>query len=555
MSRIYKKISMIFLLPYFLAEFFAKNTGKEYKVSFWNKIILFFKFRRNIKKLSPASSFLEHIKMATTILNIPKSTEGSVVECGVYKGGSAVNLSLVCSLCNRKLELFDSFVGLPEPTKEDLSHVIVNTKEVYFYSKGAYKGTLEQVKKNIEKFGNINVCNFNVGYFEKTLPNFKSKCVFVFEDADLKESVKDCLKNLWPLMQDGSYFYTHEAQHLDIAALFFDKEWWNKNLNLIPLGLVGAGNGLGIGMEKFEFGSALGYAVKNPNILNFNKKLEIDNKDKLQNPIISIITPTYNRGKFLEKCILSIKNQDYKNIEHIVIDGGSTDNSLDILKKYEGTYNLKWISEKDKGCADAMNKGFNRATGDIFCWLDSDDYYLPGTLFKIVKIFQEKPNVDVVFGDNLIANSEGKIVDYIRNTNFDTNVQLYITMSLGGLATFWKKSVSDKIGLFDNNYSRIGDAEFFVKMGLSGAKFYHTRDFLAVAVKHEKQISSASEIVKKENQKMLEKYADKKKIENKWFKTKIIAKRTFNYVKQGDVFYVLRGIYRRIKLIFNGTEK
>ena len=77
-------------------------------------------------------------------------------------------------------------------------------------------------------------------------------------------------------------------------------------------------------------------------------------KDK---PLVSIVTPSYNQGRFIEDTILSVKNQDYPNIEHIVVDGGSTDNTLDILKKYEGTYNMRWISEPDEGQSDAVNKG------------------------------------------------------------------------------------------------------------------------------------------------------------------------------------------------------
>ena len=536
---------MIFATPVLTRDYFSKKTGSEYGIGLWNKIILFIKFRKNIKRVSCASSFLEHLKMATAILNIPKNLEGVVVECGAYKGGSTVNLSLLCSACGRRLKVFDSFEGLPDPEQEDKAHLVFGSREIHAYSKGAFKGVLEEVKENVKKYGDLSVCDFYKGYFKDTMPQFKEKCVFVFEDADLKESIEDCLKNLWPLLGDGCYFYTHEAQHLETASLFFDNEWWNKNLNSKAPGLVGAGNGLGISVDGDFFGGSTGYAIKNPEKSSFTEKPQDSQL------LVSIITPTFNRGEFLEKNILSIKNQNYKNIEHIVTDGGSTDNSLDILKKYEGTYNLKWVSEKDNGCANAMNKGFKMASGDIFCWLDADDYYLPGTLEKVVKIFQNNPNVDVVFGDIFVCNANGKIIDFIRHTDFSADTAIYEGMNVSTQAIFWRKKVHNMLDQLDEKYLRCADYDFFVRMGLLGVKFFHSRDFLSVYRHHKGQISRSVKLRQSEEKTIVEKYKDRNlsRFGLRLKKVQALLRRGLHLIKQGDIYYVLRGILRRTGII------
>lgn len=268
-------------------------------------------------------------------------------------------------------------------------------------------------------------------------------------------------------------------------------------------------------------------------------------------PVVSIITPTFNRDNFLEENILNIKSQNYPNIEHIVIDGGSTDNSVNILKKYEKTYNLRWVSEKDEGCADAMNKGFKMATGDIFCCLDSDDLYFPGTIKKIVEIFKKNPDIDVVFGDIFFADQKGNVKGYIKHTKFDIEALIYIGMVLHPQATFYRKNIYKKIGPFDTKFLRIADADFFIKMGLSGAKFYHLRDFLATYRLHNQQLTKSVELCRAEGNILAERYQGKDI--NSWFlpfkKIKILARRTFQYIKQGDVLYIFRGILKRINKI------
>jgi len=269
--KFYCRFIMGLSIPIILSGFFSKKTGKEYNVGFFDKFILIIKMIKNNIRIVSASSFLEHLIMATKILNTPKSQEGCIIECGSYKGGSTSNLSLVAALCKRSLEVFDSFEGLPEPSKEDKEHTLLDLKVVHTYSQGAWCGSLKEVKRNILRYGNIKSCNFNVGYFKDTLPKFQKKCVFIFLDVDLKKSLEVCIKYLWPLLQDGCFLFSHEAQHSEISFLFFDKEWWNNNLNSNPPGLIGAGTGIGLFPDNGGFKSAIGYTVKNPKVLNFKK--------------------------------------------------------------------------------------------------------------------------------------------------------------------------------------------------------------------------------------------------------------------------------------------
>ncbi|VAX31503.1 Glycosyl transferase, family 2 [hydrothermal vent metagenome] len=128
-------------------------------------------------------------------------------------------------------------------------------------------------------------------------------------------------------------------------------------------------------------------------------------------PKISIVTPSYNQGQFIEETILSVKNQDYPDIEHIIIDGGSTDNTIEILQKYEAIYNMRWVSEPDEGQADAVNKGFEMAEGDIIGWLNSDDlYFSRNAVSTIVAQFRKNPDVDIIYGNSVKINSKNKIM-------------------------------------------------------------------------------------------------------------------------------------------------
>lgn len=157
-------------------------------------------------------------------------------------------------------------------------------------------------------------------------------------------------------------------------------------------------------------------------------------------PKISIITPSYNQARFLEQTIQSVLDQSYPNLEYIIMDGGSTDGSAAIIKKYER--HLKyWVSEKDKGQADAVYRGFEMASGDIFGYINSDDYYLPGALHHIAERFAEHPEIQWLIGGCLTVNSNGKIITkfYGAEQNFESLLccgPVFCQMSC-----FWRREI------------------------------------------------------------------------------------------------------------------
>jgi hypothetical protein len=275
--KICRKISNILAAPLYLSYFFEKDIGRDYGLTFLDKMKIVFRFQRNSKKIPAATNWREHLRIAAEILKVPPTVKGDVIECGCYKGGSSANLSLICDIVGRKLVVCDSFEGLPAPEEYDKVHYNIAKKRVKVYEKGDYAGTLEQVKLNIGRFGKIGVCEFVKGYYEMTLKQLDGPYVLAFVDVDLHKSLKECITSLWPRLVKGAHFFSHEANDMAYTSLFFDKEWWKENLDCSPPGLVGSGTGLPLGIAE---GSGLGYAIKGDihsisndwNVVSFGKE-------------------------------------------------------------------------------------------------------------------------------------------------------------------------------------------------------------------------------------------------------------------------------------------
>lgn len=189
-------------------------------------------------------------------------------------------------------------------------------------------------------------------------------------------------------------------------------------------------------------------------------------------PKISIVTPSYNQGQYLEQTILSVIGQDYPNLEYIIIDGASSDESVEIIKKYEN-YLKYWVSEPDNGQSQAINKGFQYASGDILAWLNSDDMYMPGILYSICKGI--KPNdLGIYFGecihfkknDNSVLSWGSSVAESFSSIDLFTND--YIIQS----ATFWTKKTFVEIGSLDENLNYGFDWEWFLRAKRKNIPFY-----------------------------------------------------------------------------------
>lgn len=182
--------------------------------------------------------------------------------------------------------------------------------------------------------------------------------------------------------------------------------------------------------------------------------------------LVSIITPSYNQASYLEQTILSVLNQDYPRIEYIVVDGASTDGSVEIIRKYESRL-ADWVSEKDRGQADAINKGFARTTGEIIAWLNSDDYYLQGAIRAVVKVFEEHPDVVLVYGNMLAVDEAGRTFNTLNYKQL-TLEDLLCFQIIGQPAVFMRRSALQKTNDLDSSFHFLLDHLLWLQIAKLG---------------------------------------------------------------------------------------
>ncbi len=180
-------------------------------------------------------------------------------------------------------------------------------------------------------------------------------------------------------------------------------------------------------------------------------------------PLVSVITPSYNQARFLEATIRSVLEQDYPRIEYFILDGGSTDGSLDIIKKYAPRL-AGWVSEKDEGQTDAINKGFARATGEILAWLNSDDTYEPGAVREAVEFLRGRPEVGMVYGEANYIDENGRVIGRFPAAQTDYTRLRRGYVHIPQQASFWRADLWKKIGPLDPSFYFAMDYDLWVRL-------------------------------------------------------------------------------------------
>jgi glycosyltransferase involved in cell wall biosynthesis len=202
--------------------------------------------------------------------------------------------------------------------------------------------------------------------------------------------------------------------------------------------------------------------------------------EKMQLPLVSVLTPTFNQARWLADCLHSVQAQTYPRVEHIVMDGGSTDNTLDLLRQAGDS--IYWESRKDKGQSDALNRAFKRSTGDIIGWVNSDDaYYEPKVIAKVVEAFARDPTVDVVYGHAALVNDEGLLLHLIWAPPFNHRLLKFQTVIVQPTAFVRRSALEGKF--VDESYDYSMDLELWLRLALK-CKFIRLPKVLAIDRHH-----------------------------------------------------------------------
>jgi len=227
---------------------------------------------------------------------------------------------------------------------------------------------------------------------------------------------------------------------------------------------------------------------------------------KKQYPRISIITPSFNQGDFLEETILSVLEQGYPNLEFMIIDGGSADQSVEIIKKYE-PYLAYWISEKDQGQTHAINKGFKRASGELINWLNSDDMIVPGALKKLAQAAFKHPEADVYYGDYKAVDGAGKTLYQRKCAPYHPNTLFWGRQLSSQPAVFFRRDLLTRLGWLNEKQQFCMDTEFWIRIARNGAVFSQVTEPIGITRVHgDAKTTLLQQVLRSEHKQIVEKY-------------------------------------------------
>lgn len=254
-------------------------------------------------------------------------------------------------------------------------------------------------------------------------------------------------------------------------------------------------------------------------------------------PKISIITPSYNQGEFLERTINSVLSQNYENLEYIIIDGGSTDNTIDILTKYSDELSY-WVSEPDQGQVSAINKGLLVASGDWVGWQNSDDIYYPGFLNSVASLILADKDVDLITSDINLIDKYDNVIRDVKYIKPSYNSMLAEGMLLANQSCLWRKSIHESLGYINPDFDLAFDYEWFLRILKNRHKVIHISKIFGALRYHsytktnlnQDQFSQEFKIILSKHR-FIRPFSILYKI-----------KRSLSYLMMGEYNYIFRGI-------------
>lgn len=256
-------------------------------------------------------------------------------------------------------------------------------------------------------------------------------------------------------------------------------------------------------------------------------------------PRISVVTPSFNQAEFLERTLRSVLDQGYPNLEYIVIDGGSTDGSVDIIRKYADRLAF-WASEPDRGQVDAINQGLRRATGEWLCWQNSDDVFFPGAFADLATAAAAHPDADLIIGDMLLIDEADRPLRDLRYVTPSHGAMLAEGMLMANQAAFWRRDLQERVGLLDENYHCSFDYDWFLRLTRECRGLHVNRFWGGLRLHGATKASNQTGLFLEENQRIL---AGR---EMPGWKRRLYMLRRFGLMLvHGQFGYVLRGMVRR----------